>query len=375
MKQQPQRSQKQRITPWQKRIFRTITLLIPVFVFALLEFSLLLFHYGSDFSLFTVETVGGKRYYTLDPSVKNRYFNGINFTLNPSPEFFLVSKPPGTFRIFCLGESSTIGYPYWYNGAFASFLRDRLKTVFPNRSIEVVNLGITATNSYTVLDLSKDVMDYEPDLLIVYDGHNEFYGMLGAASNELIAPARWITLLYLRVIHLRTYQLAKSAFDGMVGLFDKTHTDRANRTTLMEQVARGKNIPYGSNVYRTAFSVFRENLKELSDLCRERNVPLFVSTQVSNIRDQFPFISNLSSGISDQQQNQFQQLYKRGMAYQARGISDSAIACFRSGIAMDSLYADIHYRLGQCLDVKGERKEAYHELHSCKGLRRTSIPH
>ena len=201
-------------------------------------------------------------------------------------------------------------------------------------------------------------MDYDPDLLIVYDGHNEFYGMLGAASNELIAPARWITLLYLRAIHLRTYQLAKSTYDAIVGLFSKPQQiDSANRTTLMERVSRGKNVSYGSDIYRTGFSAFRENLKDLSDLCRERNVPLFLGTQVSNIRDQFPFISNLPSGIPEHQRDEFQQFYKRGLEYQARSVSDSAIACFRSGIALDSLYADIHYRLAQCLDVKGEKKK------------------
>ncbi len=327
----------------------------------LLEFSLWLFHYGPDLSLFTMETVNGRPYYTLNPSVKNRYFNRINFNPDPSPEYFLVSKPPGTFRIFCLGGSTTVGYPYWYNGAFSSFLRDRLEAIFPDRPIEIINLGMTATNSYTVLDLSDDLMKYNPDLFIVYDGHNEFYGVLGVASNERVAPARWMTLLYLRMIHLRTFQLMKHTMDEVLGFLEKAPIDYSSHSTIMEQVAQGKNVPYGNDVYVKSYTVFEQNLKDLADRCRDRHIPLFLSTQVSNIRDQFPFISNHSPNISEQQRSQFEQLYKSGLDLQSKGNLDSAIIRFRSSIELDTLYADAHYRLAQCLDAQGKKHEAYSE--------------
>jgi tetratricopeptide (TPR) repeat protein len=349
------------ITPQRLRLFKIIAVSIPILFLIILEFSLRVFQYGPDLRLFTIDTVNGTPYYTLNPSVKNRYFSRINFTPDPSPEYFLVSKPPSTFRIFCLGESTTVGYPYWYNGAFASFLRDRLKAVFPDLSIEVVNLGITATNSYTVLDMSKDLMEYDPDLLIVYDGHNEFYGVLGAASNDRVAPARWMTLLYLRMVHIRTFQLAKNLVAELLTLMGKTPIDYTSRTTMMEQVAHGKNIPCGNDIYNKGFAVFQANLKELSDLCQRRNIPLILSTQASNIRDKNPFISNNSNEISDQQRFRFQQLYKSGLEFQSKGLLDSAFLCFRSSIELDTLYADAHYRLAQCLDAKGKKEEAYHE--------------
>jgi tetratricopeptide (TPR) repeat protein len=54
-------------------------------------------------------------------------------------------------------------------------------------------------------------------------------------------------------------------------------------------------------------------------------------------------------------------LYKSGLELQSRGLTDSAIFIFRSAIALDSLYADTHYRLAQCLDGKGKKAEAYPE--------------
>jgi tetratricopeptide (TPR) repeat protein len=361
LKKQALRKPSRTITPRQKRVFGFITLLIPVLFFVIIEISLRLFHYGPDLSVFTIETIGGKEYYTLNPLVKNRYFSQVNFSPDPSPEYFLVSKPRDTFRIFCLGGSTTVGYPYWYNGAFSSFLRDRLRTLFPDRSIELVNLGMTATNSYTVLDLSKDLIKLKPDLLIVYDGHNEFYGALGVASKARIANARWMTLLYLRMVHLRTFQLAKNVLSDLRGLMGKTPLDYSNRGTLMEQVAGGQNVPYKSDMYIQAHTIFRQNLAELAKLCRIHHIPLILGTQVSNLREQFPFISNHSPGISRQQRSQFQQLYKNGLELQSKCLQDSAIVFYRSAISLDSLYADAHYRLAQCLDAKGEKQEASSE--------------
>lgn len=297
----------------------------------------------------------------MNPSVKDRYFSQFDFSPATSSDYFLVSKPPGTLRIFCLGGSTTVGWPYWFNGAFSSFLRDRLKATFPDHSIEVVNVGMTATNSYTVLDLSKDLMKFEPDLIIVYDGHNEFYGALGAASNEHVAPARWMTLLYLRVIHLRTFQLVKNMLSGLVGMFGKAPSDYSSRGTMMEQVSRGKYISYGSDTYARALAVFRQNLRDLADLCRNRHILLFLGTQVSDFREQSPFISGNSPGLSHERRAEFQRVFNTGVELQSKGLLDSAIVVFRSAIALDSLYADAHYRLAQCFDVKGRKREAYPE--------------
>lgn len=341
-----------------KVIFTIVTFAIPIFFFLVLEVSLRLFDYGSDLSVFKKETIDGTTYYTLNPSVKGRYFNRIDFLPDPSPEYFTVIKPEGTFRIFCLGGSTTVGYPYWYNGAFPSFLRERLHAQFPDRSIEIINLGITATNSYTVLDISKDLFALEPDLLIVYDGHNEFYGALGIASNARITPTRWMTIAYLKLVHLRTFQLARDIVNRILTLFGDDPVDYANRTTMMEQVAVGKNVPANSIDYQKALNIFKNNLNDLANLCRHHEVPLILSTQVSNLRDQRPFISNNSSELSPQQRDQFNRLYEQGKDLQRQGMLDSAIVMFHSAIAIDSTHADTHYRLAQCLEETGDVSDA-----------------
>ncbi len=68
----------------------------------------------------------------MNPEVKSRYFARIGFNPSTSPDMFQMPKPAGTFRIFCLGGSTTVGYPYSFNVAFSSFLRDHLRGVFPS---------------------------------------------------------------------------------------------------------------------------------------------------------------------------------------------------------------------------------------------------
>jgi hypothetical protein len=127
---------------------------------------------------------------------------------------------------------------------------------------------MTATNSFTVLDLCNELVRYKPDLFIVYDGHNEFYGALGVASNEGVASSRWMTMLYLRLIHFRTFHFVKEIVSGLSGIFGESSVDYSNRATMMEQVAKGKSVPYMSDTYTKCFDTFHENLAELAELCK-----------------------------------------------------------------------------------------------------------
>ncbi len=354
------------LDPKRKRLFTIMTLAVPIVFFILLETILQLAQYGPDLAIFSRETIGGKSCYTLNPACKNRYFTTTEFTPDPSPEYLLADKPAGSYRIFCLGGSTTVGYPYWYNGAFATFLRDRLKTIFPDRHIEVINLGMTATNSYTVLDIGKELIKYKPDLYLVYDGHNEFYGAFGVASHARMAPARWMNLLYLRLVHVRTFQLVKSGLQRATGLFATAPSDRGSRSTLMEQVAAGKNVPCNSKTYQQAIHIFQQNLKDLARLCREQHIPLILATQASNLRDQPPFVSNHSPDITKQEQTQFAEIYQKALAFQTKGQMDSAITYFRTAIAVDSAHADAHYRLARCLDDSPDKKECLSEYVSAR---------
>ncbi len=325
--------------------------------FAVLEIALRLIHYGPDISLFTTQGLHGKTYHIMNPGVKDRYFYRVLFSPTTSPDYFLVPKPQGTFRIFCLGASTTVGFPFYYNASFSSFLRDRLQRTFPERRIEVINIGMTATNSFTALDMERDVMAFEPDLLIVYDGHNEFYGALGVASRESFGGARWLSDLSLRLVHVRTFLLLRDAFAAISTLFGRPEESRPG-IGMMEKMARGKTIPYNSRLYRAGLDAFRANLAAMREVALAHHVPMILGTQVSNLRDLRPFVSGFPEGWSVARKNEFQELVNQGLQAGMDGRQDTAIALFRRALAMHPLHAEARYDLGRALDLVGRKREA-----------------
>ena len=333
-----------------------ITLAVPIVGLILLELTLRAIHYGPNLSLFITEDIRGTPYHVMNPAVKSRYFARVPFAPSTSPDYFLVPKPADTYRIFCLGGSTTVGYPFWYNGSFSSYLRDRFRMMLPGRRVELVNVGMTATNSFTVLDMARDIMDFEPDLLVVYDGHNEFYGALGVASHESFDTPRWLTLVGLRALRFRTVLLVRDIVGALLGLFAGQETPRP-LGTMMEKLARGQYIPYGSETYWQGVDVFRENVRELSELCASEQVPLVLGTQVSNLRDQPPFVSGDPRGNAEQRRR-FHTAVNAGLTFQMNEEPDSALDAFRRAADMDSLNAEPFFQIGRCLEQLGSGAKA-----------------
>ena len=86
---------------------------------------------------------------------------------------FVAEKGDAT-RIFCVGGSTTFGRPYDDATSFCGWLRELLPIADPTRKWEVVNAGGVSYASYRVAVLMEELVEYEPDLFVVYSGHNEF---------------------------------------------------------------------------------------------------------------------------------------------------------------------------------------------------------
>ena len=86
---------------------------------------------------------------------------------------FQVHKPAGTFRIFVIGESPAAAVPYGTALSFAGWLAQRLTAQAPGVHWEVVNAAVGGLQSWSALTIVRDIARYEPDLLVVYLGHNE----------------------------------------------------------------------------------------------------------------------------------------------------------------------------------------------------------
>jgi lysophospholipase L1-like esterase len=125
----------------------------------------------------------------LNPDLPYKYFYNIEQAPSTLPDGFDKIKKENAFRVFVLGGSSTAGWPYVPNAAFSRHIKRRLELLYPKNTIEVINLGISAINSYSLRDFIPGIIKQQPDLVIIYAGHNEYYGALGVGSTSSLVRA------------------------------------------------------------------------------------------------------------------------------------------------------------------------------------------
>lgn len=344
-----------------KKIFWLVIVVFPFVALAVLEVVLRWTQYGDNLDLTFVQDINGKKYYTINSAVSRRYFpSHASAAPKVYDNTFEFNKSPNTCRIFCIGESTMQGFPYEYNGSLPVLLKDRLLDSFQGKKIEVVNLGITAINSYAVLDLTKEVVQYQPDLIIVYAGHNEFYGSFGVGSVEYFGKNRTFVNFYLKLNRLKIVQLLRNTITrARVSLGGKDQPPKTN--SLMELMARDKQIPFHSDLYETAKSNFRENLNDIVDVAASHNVAIMLSTVVSNLHDLSPFNSEFSPSCPESQKKQWLSLVDEGKKLNKEQNFSEAVGKFYAASAIDSSRADLHYDIAVCLEGVGDTMGAkYH---------------
>ena len=266
-------------------IFLTVTLLTPLALFAVAELIARAVWPEGALPLFVTAPVGNGEYLVANRAVARRWFVRERTPPAPMLEPFAAHKPPRSYRVFVLGESSTAGFPYPRNGTFSRVLRDMLRDVLPDDSVEVINLGIAATNTYALADIAPEVMAQSPDAVVIYAGHNEYYGALGAASAEnVVGSSPAVKRAYLWMLKSRVVLAVRAALQRAPA----ADTGGGEAATLMETLARNREIPLESAMYRHGVEQFERNLSRVVRVFRRAEVPVFIGSLASNLRDQRP---------------------------------------------------------------------------------------
>ena len=266
--------------------FYIILILLPVLFFVCLELGLRLFNYGKDT---TVWVDVSKDMQILNPEIASRYF----FTTKNLPfsveSFLYKEKKENSFRVFVVGASSAAGYPYLSSASFSKFIRKKLEILYPGKVIEVCNVSMSAINSYAIRDLIPEILQKEPDLILIYLGHNEYYGALGIGSMESLGSSRFMVNTTLWLNKFKSVQLLRNNIQWISGLFS-TKADISGGT-MMAQMAQDKLIEFDSDIYWQGIEQFKGNLNDVLRMCKDAGIPVIASTLASNLKDQKPFVS------------------------------------------------------------------------------------
>lgn len=261
-------------------------------------------------------------YLAFNPSYTSRYFTSFVPAVAFNP--FLRAKEPGSFRVIVLGGSSTAGFPYSFYYAFPARLMERLERYALGQRIEVINLGMTAVNSYTLWDLKDAVVEQQPDVVVIYAGHNEYYGAFGTGSSEYgLGTWMWPKRLLLSLKSFVLFRL----MEGLIVGKPAADSNGQDSRTMMARVVRNARITMGGSVFNAGLRQFRSNIGEVLATFRDASIPVFIGTLASNLKDQPPLGDNPRA----------MEAYRRGTAQLASGDTSAAAISFSAARDWDEI--------------------------------------
>ncbi|WP_305983017.1 SGNH/GDSL hydrolase family protein [Roseivirga thermotolerans] len=307
-------------------VFYAITLLTPIILLIALELLLRMFGYGESPQPLFVTDKFDSGYWTLNPRFAERYFSDQAFATAPQYEVMEKAKGDSTFRIFVQGASSSAGFPY-HNASFPKLLEQRLQAQYPTLNVEVINTSLVATNSYAMLDMANEIINAQPDMVIIYGGHNEYYGALGVASTQSKGSSPRLVNTYLSLKKYRIVQLLSKLTQSIRA---KANLPNSRSHTLMARMIREDAIPYGSDLYVKGLKQYEFNLSRLLNKYRRAGVSVGLSTLVSNLADFSPFLSENGSESA-------LTLYNDGLEKRRNGELEEAVSLFNKAKDMDLL--------------------------------------
>ena len=174
---------------------------------------------------------------------------------------FKRQKDKDTVRIIMVGESSVVRL------AKAPLLNELLNERFKTR-VEIINAGFQGLSSSRVLLAVQEAVNYSPDVIMIYTGHNEFHSFddldrLVNEKNFPPAPAWKYDVRIIQALAKLRYQVAPPSRKSM------------------EEYLRSYSLEDKEYNYRK----FERNLSEMIDVARHRKIPVVLGTVSYNYGD------------------------------------------------------------------------------------------
>jgi len=300
----------------------------------------------------------GARLYEIHPRLAALFFvrtgSGPEMLGSHRRELVVLPKPPGTFRIVLVGASTIEGFPMPRNLTSARFLDAMLQHAAPGRRVEVLNLGVTAIASFPIRKIAIEAMErLEPDVVVVYEAHNEFFGASGMASVQFMGRSPWSMEMRYQLRQLALSQVAEA-------LLARPAVPSGDgdgwRKQLIQVMAAMDEIPPGGELHEAARRSLVANYRAIVREGRRRGIPVVLSTVVSNERDLVPVASFLGN-LPPERRPDWERRFAEAEAAGARNPA-AALELFRGLVAEAPRHAAAAYRFAQALEAAGRRSEA-----------------
>lgn len=283
---------------------------------------------------------------------------------------FSRRKPEGGLRIFTLGGSSAYGFPYGAEVAFTKLLGDALGAALPGTRVEAVNASGMSYGSHRLRILAHELAAYEPDIFVVYEGHNEFiersfYREL-LARREGLDPLRkalhaWRLYSFLtRLLVTPRLGAGQQAFppaagNGSGGAPSPADGDGALLGFDVERDHRGR---IGESQRAEVLDRFEENLSAIVDIAGEAGAKVVLCTVATNIRDWRPNQSLFPETLAAETRDRITGLVRSGSERLEAGDPARALEAIEEARILAPTHAEAHFLAGRALEALERWDEA-----------------
>jgi tetratricopeptide (TPR) repeat protein len=352
---EPKKQNQTKLTRARKRLFIFIlTVVMPGFLFLLLELCLNIIEYGYPTGFFIQRQIEGQKVFSDNPKFSLRFFPPE--LTRPSCHLIIpAEKSPETFRVFVLGGSAAMGDPDFSFG-FSRMLEKMLQHQYPDVRFKVINVAITAINSNVVLPIARDCAKLQPDLFIIYLGNNEVIGPYG--------PGTVFVPFLSSLGFIRTSILLNTTKIGQLlsSIRQQLNADKDSPQTWggVDMFIENR-LRFNDTRMAAVYDHFRDNLIDIYTVGRRAGAKVIVSTVATNLKNCAPFSSLHRQGLTDALINQWEMIYNAGIALESSGKIEQAIENYLKAAGIDSEFADLQFRLARCYYAL----EQYDEAHTC----------
>jgi len=321
-----------------------VAVFVPVVILGIIELSLRIAGVGYSTDLLVPCTVNGR-----PASCYNLFFAAPFFPAGmvQTPRLYSIpaTKPPGTFRIFVLGESAAMGDPDSAYG-FSRYLEVMLRERYPSIRFEIVNTGSVAINSHVELPIVKGLAEQHPDLFISYSGNNEVVGPYGAGT-VLTSSAMSMPVVRSSIFYHST----------RIGQF-VTRLGTQKREWRGMEMFLDKQVPASSPQMKYVYANFDQNLRDIIAVAHKAGAKVIVATVATNLKDCAPFGSLHRDGLKAEDLRSWSALVQQGDEWEAANSPGNALKLYFSAAKIDDDYAELEFRIARCLWATGDYKAA-----------------
>jgi hypothetical protein len=217
------------------------------------------FNISDEYRVFNQDT--GKIVYATSPRKKDVFLD----------QEFKINKDRNCLRVFILGGSSVN-----YLGD-CRYLKEKLVQAYPDKSVEIINAGGLSYGSSRLVLVLEEVLGYSPDLISIYDGHNEFEEE--CLTKEIKEnPAQRLNRI---MLNFRSYQLFSKGFRSLGLLLAKSGLNFSG-AAAKPLFPAATNVIWGRSFTPAQRDViyarFSDNLRKMIEMARISRVKIIVST-------------------------------------------------------------------------------------------------